>query len=182
MKKWLGMLLLVSIASCALAQNIFITKKGQISFFSKTPLENIDARNNDVASVLNTQTGELAFAVLIKGFHFERALMEEHFNEDYMESDKMPKANFKGKISDFAAVNMAKDGIYPVTAEGELTIHGVTKSIHMPGVITLKDGQLEVVATFKIGPKEYDIKIPSLVADKIAETITVTVNCKYEKK
>jgi hypothetical protein len=164
------------------AQDVFITRHGQISFFSKTPLENIDAVNNEVSSALNLQTGELGFAVLIRSFHFERALMEEHFNENYMESDNIPKASFKGKITNPAVITIAKDGSYNVTAEGDLTIHGVSKKVTIPGTVTVKGGQLELTSKFKIAPKDYNIKIPSLVADKIADAMNVSVDCKYEKK
>jgi hypothetical protein len=158
------------------------TKNGQISFFSKTPLENIDAVNNEVSSILNTQTGELAFAVLIKGFHFQRALMEEHFNENYMESSKIPKSTFKGKIANLSTVNLAKEGNYPVTVEGDLTLHGVTKKITVPGTILVKEGKVQALAKFKVKPQDYNIKIPGVVANKIAETIDVAVDCKYEPK
>jgi hypothetical protein len=158
------------------------TKNGQISFFSKTPLENIDAVNNEVSSILNTQTGDLVYAVLIKGFHFQRALMEEHFNENYMESSKIPKSTFKGKINNLAAVDFRKDGTYAVTADGDLTIHGVTKKLSIPGTIVVKSGKIQVLSKFKIKAKDYNIKIPAVVANKIAETIDVSVDCKYEPK
>jgi hypothetical protein len=164
------------------AQDVYMTRKGQVSFFSKTAMENIDAVNNEVASALNLQTGEVGFSILIKGFHFERALMEEHFNENYMESDQIPKASFKGRIDNIAAVNISKDGSYAVTAEGDLTIHGITKKVSIPGTVLIKGGQLQLLSRFKIAPKEYNIKIPSLVADKIEEAISVSVDCKYEKK
>ena len=161
---------------------LFMTRHGQVSFFSKTPMENIEAVNNEIASALNTQTGEIGFAVLVKSFHFERALMEQHFNETYMESDKMPKASFKGKIANLSTVDFSRDGTYPVTAEGEITIHGVTRKISIPGTIVIKGGLPQVLAKFKVVPKEYNIKIPGLVADKIAASMDVSVNCKYEKK
>jgi YceI-like domain len=164
------------------AQDVFITRHGQVSFFGKTPMENIDAVNNEVSSVLNVQTGEIGFAVLVKGFHFERALMEEHFNEDYMESDNIPKAGFKGKINNIASVSISKDGSYAVTAEGDLTIHGVTKKVSISGTLVVKGSQLQLLSKFKVAPKEYNIKIPSLVADKIAESMNVSVDCKYERK
>ncbi len=164
------------------AQETYATRHGQVSFFSKTPLENIDAVNNEVASALNTQTGDIGFSILVKSFHFERALMEEHFNENYMESDNIPKASFKGKIANIAAINTGKDGSYNVTADGDLTIHGVTKKISVPGTVLVKAGQLQLNAKFKIAPKEYNIKIPSLVADKIADEMNVSVDCKYDKK
>ncbi|MEO5683539.1 MAG: YceI family protein [Chitinophagaceae bacterium] len=164
------------------AQQVFTTRHGQISFFSRTPMENIDALNNEVASAFNMQTGEIGFAVLIKSFHFERALMEEHFNENYMESDKMPKAGFKGKINNITSVDFTKDGSYNVTAEGEMTIHGVAKKIAVPGTIIVKGGLPQVIVKFKLAPKEYNIQIPSLVADKIAGSMNVSVDCRYEKK
>jgi len=164
------------------AQDLFITRHGQVSFFSKTPMENIDAVNNEVSSVFNSKTGEIGFAVLVKSFHFERALMEEHFNENYMESDKYPKAGFKGKLSNAGAIDFSKDGTYNVTAEGDMTLHGITQKISVAGIVIVKGGLPQVQAKFKLAPKEYSIKIPSLVADKIAETMNVTVDCKYEKK
>jgi YceI-like domain len=182
MKKWYCILIVLLILQNAGAQNIFITKRGQISFFSKTTLENIEAQNNEVSSVLNIQNSEIVFAVLIKGFHFERALMEEHFNENYMESDKFPKSIFKGKINNLSALSMAKDGSYSVTAAGDLTIHNITRKINLPGTIVVKAGQPQLLCKFKLVLKDYNVKIPSLVADKIDETITVSVDCKYEAK
>jgi YceI-like domain len=158
------------------------TKNGQISFFSKTPLENIDAVNNEASSILNTQTGDLVYAVLIKGFHFERALMEDHFNENYMESSKIPKSTFKGKISNLATVDFKKDGTYAVTADGDLTIHGVTKKLSIRGTIVVKSGKIQVLSKFTIKAKDYNIKIPAVVANKIAETIVISIDCKYESK
>jgi polyisoprenoid-binding protein YceI len=99
-----------------------------------------------------------------------------------MESDKIPKVSFKGKINNLATVNFSKDGTYAVTAEGEITLHGVTQKITVPGTVVVKMGLPQVQAKFTLAPKDYNIKIPSLVADKIAETMNVSVDCKYEKK
>jgi YceI-like domain len=182
MKKAVSLFLLFFFLHQVQAQNIFITRHGQVSFFSKTPMENIEAVNNEVSSAFNTQSGELGFAILIKSFHFERALMEEHFNENYLESDKIPKASFKGKINNLSAVNFAADGSYPVVAEGDMTIHGITQKLSVAGTVVIKGGIPQVQAKFKVVPKEYNIKIPGLVADKIASSISVTVDCRYEKK
>jgi len=182
MKKMYFILMAFACVYQSMAQDAFITRHGQVSFFGKTPLENIDATNNEASSVLNLQTGEIGFAVLIKRFHFEKALMEEHFNEDYMESNTIPKASFKGKIDNPSAINVNKDGSYPVTATGEMVLHGVTQKITVSGTIVIKSGLPQVLAKFKLAPKDYNIKIPSLVADKIAETMNVSVDCKYEKK
>ncbi|MEP7279375.1 MAG: YceI family protein [Bacteroidota bacterium] len=181
--KQTGVLVTVLICSClAQAQDVFTTRHGQVSFFGKTALENIEAVNNEVSGAVNTTNGEIGFAILVKGFHFERTLMEEHFNENYMESDNIPKALFKGRINNITAVEINKDGTYAVIAEGDLTIHGVTKKRTIPGKLVVKGGQLEMLSVFNVTPSDYNIRIPSLVADKIATSMQVSVDCKYEKK
>ena len=163
------------------AQKIF-TKNGRIAFYSKTPLEDISADNNQVMSVLNTQTGELQFSVMVKNFHFKKALMEEHFNDSYLETDKYPKASFKGSITDVSKVSFATDGLYPVTVSGDLTIHGVTKKITAQGSITVKGGKPLGNARFLLSPGDYNITIPKVVRNNIAEQIEVTVSCNYDQQ
>ena len=165
----------------ASAQNIY-TKNGAVSFFSKATLENISADNNEVTSVLDKSTGNLQFSILIKSFHFKKSLMEEHFNENYMESDKYPKAIFKGKISNAAAVNFSADGVYPVQVTGDLTMHGVTKTITASGTVEVTKGIPAARSQFKIKPADYKITIPGVVKDNIAETLDITVSCVYDKK
>jgi len=176
----LSLTLLITTAS--FAQPMYMTRNGQISFYSKTPMENIDAVNNEVTAMINSSTGELAFAVLIKSFRFERALMEEHFNENYMESDKFPKATFSGKITNPGNVNFNTNGNYPVSVEGELTIHGVKKSITSTGTINISGSKVTTLSTFLVRLADYNISIPALVADKISETVEVKVNCEYQPK
>lgn len=178
----LFLLISVLVLRSACAQDVFMTRNGKISFFSRTPMENIDAVNNEVLSVVDLKKGELAFAVLIKGFHFERALMEEHFNENYMESTKLPKATFNGVIKDKEAIDIKKDGVYAVRVEGDLTIHGVTRKTEVAGELQVKEGKISSKSSFKLNPKDYNIVIPSVVADKIAEVIDVTVECTYQPK
>ncbi|RYY68700.1 MAG: YceI family protein [Chitinophagaceae bacterium] len=168
-------------AATLTAQKVF-TKNGSISFFSKTALENISADNNQVTSVLNQQTGDLQFYVLIKAFHFKKALMEEHFNENYMESDKYPKAIFKGTITDVGQVNFTKDATYPVTVTGDLTIHGISKKVTVPATIQVQSGVAVASAKFNVKPADYGISIPRLVKDNIAQTIQIAVNCNYTQK
>src|SRR5690606_29851446 len=103
----------------------YLTRSGKVTFFSSTPLEAIEAFNNEAASVMDAKTGDIVFQVPIRSFKFENALMQEHFNENYLESSKYPKAEFKGKITDINKVNFSKDGTYNVTSKGNLTIHGV---------------------------------------------------------
>jgi polyisoprenoid-binding protein YceI len=160
----------------------FYTKNGSISFFSKTSVEDIKADHNQVMSVINTQTGELQFSLLVKGFHFKKALMEEHFNSDYMESDKFPKAGFKGSISDISKVNFAKDGSYPVTVSGDLTLHGVTKSTTANGTITVTNGKISGNSKFMVTVADYNISIPKIYSDNIAKTVAVTVACSFDQK
>jgi YceI-like domain len=165
------------------AQNMYITKTGKVSFYSraKSP-EKVEADNNEVSSIINSQTGDFVFQLLLKSFHFEKALMEEHFNENYVESGKFPKATFKGKITNLAAVNFTKDGAYPVTVQGDLTMHGVTNKVSSTGSITVKAGKIAAFSKFLIKLKDYKISIPGVVGDKISEEIDITVDCKYEPK
>lgn len=160
----------------------YFTKNGFISFYSKAPLENIEAENNQVMSVLNTQTGDLQFSVLIKSFHFEKALMEEHFNENYMESNKFPKATFKGVIADISKVSFDKDGQYPVSVSGDLTMHGVTKKVKANGTVQVKSGKISAESTFFVKLADYQVSIPKLVKDNIAESVEIKVACQYDQK
>lgn len=169
-------------ASSVFAQPLYMTRNGQVSFFSRTPVEDIDAVNNEATSILNISTGDVAFAVLIKSFHFQKALMEEHFNENYMDSDKFPKATFSGKISAIEAIDFTKDNTYPVEASGELTLHGVTRQVTVQGLITVTGKQVSATSTFSVRPEDYGIKIPALVAEKIAREIEVKVKCIYNPK
>ena len=154
----------------------YMTRTGKVSFYSGTPMENIEGVNNQTASVLDSKSGDVIFQVPVKSFKFDRALLEEHFNENYMESDKYPKSDFKGKIADIGNVNFSKDGSYKVNATGKLTMHGVTKDVSVPGTITVKGKAVVLNASFKVVPGDYGIKIPSLVKEKIAREIEVTVN------
>jgi hypothetical protein len=182
MKNAVSLLVLAIACSLSVSAQKVYTKNGSISFFSKSPLENITANNNQVMSVLNLQTGEMQFSVLVKAFHFEKALMEEHFNENYMESSKFPKSSFKGGITDLSKIDFKKDGSYSVTVTGDLTIHGVTKKVSVPGTIAVKAGVPTANAKFPLRLADYNISIPKLVKDNIAEVIEITVACTYDQK
>jgi polyisoprenoid-binding protein YceI len=181
MKKLVMMMVLLGAAIGAYAQK-YMTRTGKVSFFSATSLENIEAFNNEVASVLDAKTGDVVFQVPIKSFKFEKALMQEHFNENYMESDKYPKAEFKGKVTDISSVNFAKDGTYNVKTTGKLTMHGVTKDVTVPGTITVKGKDVTTNTKFKVKTADYNISIPKLVEGKIAKEIEVTVNSILSQK
>ena len=165
----------------ASAQKVY-TKNGSVSFFSKASIENISAENNQVMSVLTIPTGELQFSVFINAFHFKKSLMEEHFNEDYMESNKYPKAIFKGKINDPSKVNFTTDGNYTVEVSGDLTMHGVTNKVTATGTISIKSGVATASSDFKIKLADYKISIPSIVKDNIAPVVDVKISCVYNQK
>jgi polyisoprenoid-binding protein YceI len=178
MKRLILSVIILSLVASVNAQK-FMTKNGFISFYGHTPMEDMKADNNQVASVLDISTGDLVFQVLIKSFHFDRALLEEHFNENYMESDKFPKATFKGKITNLQSVNFAKNGIYDVTVEGDLTIRDATNKINAKGTIEVVAGGLNANSKFLISPEDYKINIPGVVREKIAKNFEITVTIKY---
>jgi hypothetical protein len=170
--------LLLGIFQLAPAQK-YISKTGHIWFYSHTSMEDIEGHNHQVASILDPATGDLIFSLLQKSFEFKVKLMEEHYNENYMESDKFPKATFKGKITNLDKIDFKKDGTYTAEATGELTLHGVTKPVTNTGTIEVKNGIVTAKAKYSIVPKDYNIEIPGLVADKIAKEVEVTVDITY---
>jgi len=162
-------------------QENFITKTGYIKFYSHTKIEDITAENHKVGSILNAKSGEMVFTLLMTDFEFEKKLMEEHFNENYVESEKFPKATFKGSVSNNETVDYSKPGVYNVTVEGNMTIHGVTNEVSAEGTIeVLKDG-VKANSLFKLNPEDYGIEIPKVVREKIANDLEITVDMKYSK-
>ena len=159
----------------------YMTKSGTIKFSSETPMEKIEAYNRQVNSALDFSTGSFVFKVLIAGFEFKKALMQEHFNENYMESEKFPNSTFVGKIANIKDVNLGKDGIYKVVAEGDLSLHGVTNKVRINGTLEVKGGKVIGKATFEVAPKEYNITIPKAVIKNISEAIQVDVNISLDK-
>lgn len=173
--------LVLMLPALTFAQSKQFTREGHIQFQSVAEAENIEANNYKVTSVIDFATGNMEFAVLMKAFEFEKALMEEHFNENYVESELYPKASFKGKIVDVSVVNLEEDGEYEMEVEGELSLHGVTKTINVPAKITVTDGVVSGQASFNVKVADYEIKIPKVVVNNIAEEITVNVTCKYQE-
>jgi polyisoprenoid-binding protein YceI len=163
------------------AQDKYFTRNGKVNFVSDAPLEKIPATNTQGTSVFVTQTGQFEFAVLMKAFEFEKALMQEHFNENYAESDKFPKAGFKGVITNITTVNLLKDGVYPITVKGKFTMHGVTNDKTIEGTIEVKDGKVVGKSNFEVNINDYGIQIPSLVRDKVSKIVKVTVEAPYAK-
>lgn len=177
MKKIILLICLITLTINISAQK-FMTKNGFISFYSHTPMEDIKAENNQVAAVLDAATGEMVFQVLIKSFRFDRALMEEHFNENYMESDKFPKAQFTGKIKDLSKIDLKKEGVYDAAVAGNMTIHGVTKPFETTGTIEVTSSGVNLNSKFNLSPEDYNITIPGVVREKINKNMEVTVTMK----
>lgn len=174
MKK-LGLLLFAVVAFAATASaQIYKATSRSVKFYSHTALEDISATDTTATMLLNTTTNDVIVSINIKGFDFPNELMEEHFNENYMESDKFPKASFKGKINE--KVDYKKDGTYNVTITGTLNVHGVDKPRTIPATLVVKGGKVTVDCKFMLALKDHNVAVPSAVGAKIAESVEVTVH------
>lgn len=162
------------LSSATFAQSIYNCRDGQVSFFSETPIENIDATSNGLNVVFNTADKNLVLIVPYTSFKFKKPLMQEHFNEKYMESDKYPNAIFKGKINE--NVSFAVDTVIKVTATGMFNCHGVEKQKTEEATITIKDGKISMKGEFKVALKDHNIEVPKVVLQNIAEVIDVKFN------
>jgi hypothetical protein len=162
-------------ATPAQAPAKFFTRSGTITFFSAAPVEDISATNSRVAAAMDVQSGQLAFTALMQEFQFPKKLMQTHFNENYVESEKYPKATFTGQLVGFQAAVLDRAGPQPVVAEGDLTIHGVKRHVRVPGTIEKRGNRLLVNAKFAVETADYNIEIPALVRGHIAKTVDVTV-------
>ncbi len=161
-------------ATLAVEAQVYATRNGFIGFYSKTPLEDIKAENKQVYAGIDVGQKKIGFNLLVKGFSFPKKLMQDHFNENYIESDTYPNARFTGNYT--GEVDVTNNGIYKIQVNGELTLHGVTKSIAAPATVEVKDGKLIGNSEFKLAPGDFNIKIPSLVREKIAEQIDVRIS------
>ncbi|PVD52743.1 hypothetical protein DC498_07370 [Terrimonas sp.] len=179
MKEQLLLLLFICTGLYTNAQ-LYITKTGFAGFYSKTPLEDIKAENNQVVAIIDTEKKQLAFSMLLKSFTFRKALMQEHFNENYVESDKYPKAVFKGSFT--GDIDVYKQQVYNIQVEGIITLHGADKKITIPATLEMRNGVLSGMAKFQLVPQDFNIKIPSLVSDKIAKLIDVEIRIECNPK
>ncbi|MFM9909391.1 MAG: YceI family protein [Chitinophagaceae bacterium] len=159
------------------AQVRFFTKSGVIRFYSKAPLESIEAVNKSGTCVLDTKSGLVQFSILMRGFEFKKALMQEHFNENYVESNKFPKAEFKGQVLNNPTINYGKEGSYIANVKGRLSIHGETKEIETKGTVLITGGKITINADFNILLSDYKIEIPSLVKDKVSNSVKISTSC-----
>ena len=158
------------------AQGKYFSRTANVSFFSSTPVEDIDAHNRTATFVIDSESGAVECSALMKSFEFKKALMQEHFNENYVESNKYPKAEFKGKVLNIGDVNFTKDGEYPVKIKGTLKLHGESKEIESDGTVTVKGDDIKSSTEFVVSPADFNIEIPSVVRENIAKEITVKFN------
>jgi hypothetical protein len=172
---WMFFILVIS--GFTLRAQVYSCRQGEISFFSEALIENIEAHNHGINSYLNVSTKEIAFVVPIRGFKFAKALMQEHFNEKYMESDKYPNATYKGKIN--GDVDFSKNGTYQVTSSGKLNIHGVEHDINPQGTVIVKSDGIAISCSFNVAINDYNITKPKLLFQNIADTINVKMNADY---
>jgi polyisoprenoid-binding protein YceI len=180
MRKFIIGFFLVFLGVQVMSAQKYFTKTGHISFYSDTPLEKIEGHNKSSNCVLDVATGKLEVATLVKGFQFEKALMQEHFNENYMESDKFPKAVFKGQIDNYSKLDISKNGKVTVKVSGDLTMHGVTKKVTTDAVVSINNGKIIADANFNVLLADFNIKIPALVKDQIAKSLKIKVACTLE--
>jgi hypothetical protein len=180
MKKVVILAAVLSLGLFANAQKYY-TKSGKISFYSSTSMENIEGINKSTSAIVDSKTGDIQFAVLMKGFEFKKALMQEHFNGDYVESNKYPKGEFKGQIINNNEINYAVDGNYTAKVKGTITVHGQPKTIETTGTIGVQNGKLQLKSVFNVQVADFKITVPKLYRDNISSTIKVTVDAQLDQ-
>jgi hypothetical protein len=161
------------VVNTADAQKIYATRNGRVGFSTPSD-EDVKAVNNEVTSRI-ADNGQVTFSLLIKGFKFKLAEMQEHFNDQYLESNKFPRADFKGNIVNLAAVNFTKDGSYKVSVKGDLTLHGVTKNITANGTIEIKAGKPIATCQFVLVMKDFNVN-----ASSVTDKVNIDLNCQYQ--
>lgn len=174
-KRLLALFVLFALAAPTYAQKYF-TRDGKVRFASKASMEKIEAVNKSATAVLDAATGKMEWKVLIKGFLFEKALMQEHFNENYLESSKYPNATFKGEITNLSEVNLSKDGTYTAKVKGKLTMHGVERDVETTGTIKVAGGAITLHSDFVVKCSDYNVKIEAAKVTNISNEINVSVD------
>ena len=181
--KRLVLLLTLLVTTVSFAQSKYLTKTGTVTFEASVPsFEEVKATNKNTTAIFNTENGEFAALVLVKGFRFKNALMEEHFNENYAESDDFPKATFKGTINNFSKQTLDSEG--NTTYNGSLTFHGKTKTFESNTINISKntEGLILISGEFSVNVSDFDIKIPSVVSNKLSKEVTVSFNFELKQK
>jgi polyisoprenoid-binding protein YceI len=175
-------LALISVFAISVNAQVFSTSTGNVNFVSKTKFEEFAATNSQVSAAVSADKGVVQFKVPVNSFQFEKALMQTHFQENYMESATFPTSTFKGKIKDLSAVKFNADGVYDVVADGAFEMHGITKDISVPGKITVKGSSVKLNADFTILCSDYEIKIPKNNVSSVSNSINISVDCSLSPK
>ena len=177
--RWLLSIALAILWCASQGQTRYIDRAGYASFFSSAPMEDIKAESEQVVSILDVAEGKIAASMLMRSFNFRKALMQEHFNENYVESDKYPKASFTGSVTNIKDLDLRKDGKYTLDVQGEITLHGVTQPLKVKAEAMVSNGTLQARAVFPLAVKDFNIDVPRLVVNNIAEVVEVTVAFNY---
>ncbi len=181
MKKIIIVCIAALTAITSFGQKVF-TKTAEVYFDATSPSspEKIEGINRSGTCVIDTKNGNMQFVALMKGFAFERALMEEHFNENYVESHKYPKAEFKGDLKNIDKVDFTKDGTYTLKVKGVLSLHGESKELETEAKFIVQNGNIKASTAFSVQLSDFKISIPGLVADKLSKTAKVGINCSLQ--
>lgn len=174
MIRYISITLLIAIASLPAAAQQYLSRNTQIHFFSDAPMEKIEATNPKGVTIINVANATIQSSVLMKGFQFRKALMQQHFNETYIESDKYPKASFTGKVVN-TAMQLTISGNYTWQIEGELTMHGKTNPIETKALVQIDGAIIKMSCSFNILLSDYAIAIPSLVKDNVSNRVKVDI-------
>lgn len=181
MKKFILVFVASTCSLFVVAQNIYRSSKSEVSFFAGTAIEDIDGKSSEAVSAIDLIDGSVAVSIPIKTFHFEQSLMEEHFNENYMETEKFPKATFKGKIENLGSITWTSTTPFVAKVSGVLTMHGVSLPRTFEVTFQNKDGKLQASASFPVKLEEFNIDRPKILWEKLAEEVKVQLNISYEE-
>lgn len=176
---WLFILVMAGKFFPVVAQEIYQAREVEIDFFSSAPIEDIHAVSKKGISALNSETGEISFSIDIQTFQFKKARMQEHFNEEFMETHKYPRAIFKGNIREY--IDLSKNGEHEIMLQGTLEIHGKAKRRQVPATLRLQNGRIDLYSKFNVACEDHDIKIPKILWKNIAEVVQVEVKANYSK-
>ena len=179
MKKIIAITALFLSGNFVLKAQVFKSKKDEVkvTFFSTTPIEDISAVHSTSTSVIVNDS--IKFSLSNTGFVFPKPLMQEHFNENYMESPKYPKSTFKGKIENVSSIQLGKDGSYPVVIKGTLDMHGVSKPVTANATFVVKGGAISATSKLKVLLADYNISVPAVVKDNIAKEVEISISADY---
>ena len=174
------LILICLLFSTQLIAQQYYTNKGKVSFFSEAPIENISAVNENVSAIVDSQAGGFAFRLKIVDFTFPNSLMQEHFNESYLESEKYPLSTFTGVIDNFSDLDLSTK--QNLMVKGSLAMHGISKDAQLKAIVQMINDELHISSAFDIALEDYDIDIPKIMMYKIAEVIQVVVDMKLQNR